>query len=133
MTDIFRHTSITYQIERDEDLAAVALRNGTSVSMIELHYRDVLERPEDCEVFWALYPDQVKDVSLPKTLKEHVKIPWPADKDLKKLVWEKPLSHLSKDLGVSDNAIRKRCKKNGIDLPKNGHWQRQKALGRGPE
>ena len=37
----------------------------------------------------------------------------------------KPLSRLAVDLNVSDSAIRKRCKQRGIELPKNGHWQRE--------
>jgi hypothetical protein len=52
------------------------------------------------------------------------KIQWPSDEELSKLVMEKPLTKLSKDLGVSDNAIRKRCNKNGIQLPPRGFWLR---------
>jgi len=52
------------------------------------------------------------------------KITWPSNDELSRLVWEYPLIILSKKLGVTDNAIRKRCKKNGIVLPIIGHWQR---------
>jgi Zn finger protein HypA/HybF involved in hydrogenase expression len=50
------------------------------------------------------------------------------DRDtLSKEVWETPLVVLCKKYGVTDNSIRKRCQKLGIELPKHGHWQREKA------
>jgi hypothetical protein len=38
--------------------------------------------------------------------------------ELEKLVQEKPLLQIGKMFGVSDNAIRKRCKRFGITIPK---------------
>ena len=49
-------------------------------------------------------------------------IDWPTDTKLAKLVFTKPLIHLAKDLGVSDNAIKKRCKRKNIKLPGRGYW-----------
>jgi hypothetical protein len=40
------------------------------------------------------------------------------------LVWSKPLTQLSEELGMSDNGLRKICKKYDIPLPKMGHWQK---------
>jgi hypothetical protein len=40
------------------------------------------------------------------------------------LVWENPLSKLAKKYNLSDNGLRKVCKKLDIPLPKNGHWQK---------
>lgn len=58
-------------------------------------------------------------------LKEGVsKIEWPSDDDLKRLVWEIPASILCKQLGVSDVAIAKRCKKRGIEKPSLGYWRK---------
>lgn len=45
-------------------------------------------------------------------------------KELYNLVWSKPLTKLSKDFGLSDNGLRKICKKYDIPLPKMGHWQK---------
>lgn len=44
--------------------------------------------------------------------------------ELEKLVMEKPFTQIGKMFGVSDNAIRKRCKSLGIIIPKFevGHW-----------
>lgn len=55
------------------------------------------------------------------------KVSWPSNKHLLELVWSRPLSTLSVELGVSDTAIRKRCKKLGLALPPFGHWQREAA------
>jgi hypothetical protein len=40
------------------------------------------------------------------------------------LVWENPLTKLAKKYNLSDNGLRKVCKKLDIPLPKNGHWQK---------
>jgi hypothetical protein len=47
--------------------------------------------------------------------------------ELQKLVLEMPFSAIGKKFGVSDNAIRKRCKKLGIPIPKNGrgYWTKK--------
>ena len=50
------------------------------------------------------------------------KIQWPSDEELKRLVWEMPTTALAKHLGVSDNAVGKRCKKLGITKPEPGYW-----------
>jgi hypothetical protein len=55
------------------------------------------------------------------------KITWPDKETLRTLVWEKPSQQLSKELGVSDKAIEKHCKKYGIEKPPRGYWQIKKA------
>ena len=45
-------------------------------------------------------------------------------KELYELVWSKPLSTLAKEFLISDNGLRKICKKHNIPLPKIGHWQK---------
>ena len=54
------------------------------------------------------------------------KIVWPTDEELSRLVWTKALILLAKDLGVSDNAIRKRCKNRNIEVPTVGYWTKLK-------
>lgn len=45
-------------------------------------------------------------------------------KELYDLVWKNPLSKLAKKYNLSDNGLRKVCKKLDIPLPKNGYWQK---------
>ena len=53
------------------------------------------------------------------------RVDWPEKKALAKLVWEKPLSHAAKDIGVSDVGLKKHCTKLGIELPRQGYWLKQ--------
>lgn len=54
------------------------------------------------------------------------KADWPSDKALAKLVWAKPSTIIAKELGVSDTAIKKRCRARGIPKPPRGYWTQRK-------
>jgi hypothetical protein len=43
------------------------------------------------------------------------------------LVWSTPMTHLAKKFSISDNGLRKICKKMEIPLPKAGHWEKLRA------
>lgn len=47
--------------------------------------------------------------------------------NLYELVWTKPLSVLAKEYQISDNGLRKICKKMHIPLPPMGHWQKVRS------
>lgn len=47
-------------------------------------------------------------------------------KELYDLVWSTPLSHLAKKYQISDNGLRKICKRMNIPIPAMGHWQKLK-------
>jgi len=55
------------------------------------------------------------------------KIAWPSAEALEKLIWEKPTSQVAKDLGVSDKAIEKHCKKLALKKPPRGYWAKIQA------
>lgn len=44
--------------------------------------------------------------------------------ELYDLVWSEPLSRLARKYNISDNGLRKICKKHHIPLPVMGHWQK---------
>ncbi len=46
---------------------------------------------------------------------------------LYQMVWERPVLVLAKEIGVSDVALAKACRKAGIPLPNRGHWAIVKA------
>lgn len=50
------------------------------------------------------------------------KIKWPSKEDLQILLWEKPMTKIAQELGVSDKAIDKKCKKYGLKKPVQGYW-----------
>jgi len=39
-------------------------------------------------------------------------------------VWSKPMIHLAKDYGLSDNGLRKICRRFNIPVPDSGYWQK---------
>jgi len=45
-------------------------------------------------------------------------------KELYDLVWAQPMSRLAKKYKISDNGLRKICKRINIPIPAMGHWQR---------
>lgn len=50
----------------------------------------------------------------------------PSKEELEKLVLEMPMTHISKLYGVSDVAVKKWCKKRGINLPnRRGFWTKK--------
>jgi len=56
-------------------------------------------------------------------------IAWPPRDELERMVWAKPSTDIAEELGVSDSAIKKRCRKLGIKKPGKGYWQKLGALG----
>jgi len=44
--------------------------------------------------------------------------------ELYDLVWSEPLIRISRKYNISDNGLRKICKKMDIPLPDNGYWQK---------
>ena len=50
------------------------------------------------------------------------KAAWPGNETLKKLLWERPATLVAKELGVSSVAVKKWCKRRGIDTPPRGYW-----------
>ena len=55
---------------------------------------------------------------------QQTKINWPTPEKMKELLWEKPTIQLAAELGVSDKAIDKFCKKNKIEKPPRGYWRK---------
>lgn len=123
--DVIRHTSITFQTERDKNEALTAFNCGTSIQMMNRHYRDTIDDDKAVTEFWNLTPAKIRKAGLKVELPSEQKVDWPSKALLKKLVWQKPLIHAAKDIGVSDVALKKHCVKLGIELPNQGHWAQQ--------
>ncbi len=123
--DILRHTSISFQTDRDKNEALTAFHCGTSIQMMNLHYRHSIDDEQVVNNFWTLTPAKILAKKPAVELPTVRRITWPPKAALRKLVWQKPLIHAAKDIGVSDVALKKHCVKVGIDLPPAGHWIRQ--------
>ena len=96
--------------------------------MMDRHYRDVIEDREDVETYWTLAPktlaEAVAGEGITVKLPWHDDREWPPKKKLRKMVWKKAMTHVAKDLGVSDVALKKHCVKLEIPLPPSGRWVR---------
>ncbi len=124
--DIIRHTSISFQAERDQNEALTAYNCGTSVKMMDLHYRNTIDDEKIIKAFWDLTPTKLVATKPAVTIPSKTKIAWPSKSQLEKLVWAKPLVHAAKEIGVSDVSLRKQCLKLEIPLPATGHWLRRR-------
>ena len=56
------------------------------------------------------------------------KITWPSEFELRDLVLSKPVSSIAVDLGVSGNAVKKRCRRLGIEIQTRGYWQKKQSF-----
>jgi len=72
----------------------------------------------DCQA--EIHNNSIRCVSCNSTANN--KIVWPTNEDLSKLVWSVPSSKLAIQLGVSDKAIEKRCKRLHLAKPPRGYW-----------
>lgn len=112
VSDILRHTSISFQLERDKDEARTAFDNGTSVDMINQHYRDVIDDPDALKTFWELTPARVSDASInEKAIPGPPAAKWPPNGELLEMVRETSKKAVARKIGVSETAVRKRIKK----------------------
>jgi hypothetical protein len=46
---------------------------------------------------------------------------------LYELIWSEPMRLLGKQIGISDVAIAKHCRKMGIPVPERGYWNKLPA------
>ncbi|RZI55200.1 MAG: site-specific integrase, partial [Pseudomonas sp.] len=127
--DIIRHTSLSYQAERDKNEALTAYNCGTSPKMMDVHYKDSIDNPGLVREFWKLTPSRISGLDLQVGLPDRKTIAWPAKATLSKLVWAKSLVNAAAEIGVSDVALRKRCLALGVSLPPHGHWIKRPRRG----
>lgn len=71
--------------------------------------------------------DRRKYCSISCSSERRTKIDWPNNEKLEEMVWSKPVTHVAEELGVSDKAVSKRCKRLGIETPGRGYWQKKKS------
>lgn len=50
---------------------------------------------------------------------------WPSDQDLARVIMQAPMTQLAYQLGVTETAVRKRCKTRNILTPPRGYWAKQ--------
>ena len=149
--NVLRHTHASAAMANGATLEHLLFSIGHSngPEMLKRHYVGRYSKKEAAE-FWSIGPKgsvigaagaptkteaATATAATPSILPKNIemalpaenKVKWPTKAKLAKLVMLKPMTHLAKDLGVSDVAIRKHCVKAGIELPPPGYWQRQRV------
>ncbi len=112
-----RRTFSSLRVQAGVSIYKVAHWAGHNVETAERHYGHLA--PADSQIDIGLErrtPQPV--VALPK-IPPHQKL---SRKKLQALVWEKPLTRAAHELGITDNGLKKRCRKLGIELPPQGYW-----------
>lgn len=92
------------------------------LTFYEPKYRDLIDDEKIVTEFWNLTPAKLRAEPPKLDLETKRRIEWPDKKALAKQVWQKPLMHAARDIGVSNVALKKHCVKLGIELPRQGHW-----------
>jgi hypothetical protein len=67
---------------------------------------------------FSVCPLQARKIAVPFTLTRE---------QLYELVWSEPMRLLSKQIGISDVAIAKHCRKIGVPIPERGYWNKLQA------
>lgn len=57
---------------------------------------------------------------------------WPSDEDLSRVIMQAPMTQLANQLGVTETAVRKRCKARNIPTPPRGYWAKQASAASPP-
>lgn len=80
----------------------------------------------NCDGLKSQWGKQCADCySKERKIKQDLK--WPTVEEMKVLVYSHPTVFIAKTIGVSDVAVSKFCKKNGIEKPSRGYWMKQRA------
>lgn len=67
-----------------------------------------------------------------KALAENKTLCLVSKQSLEKLVWNKPTTKVAAELGVSDSAVGKMCRKLGVKKPPRGYWAKMHSIS-GPQ
>ena len=70
---------------------------------------------------------KANQTALSKAVSRPTKINWPTASKLRTMVWKEPSVKVAENLGVSSNAVKKRCAKLSVPTPPRGYWQKLKA------
>lgn len=103
---------------QEEPLSSIAIRYSVSRATIR----------NWCKVLGVKLPEHASRLPGSKKPGFKSRTLWPSPDLLKILVWKKPVLQVAKDLGVSDVAVQKRCKRLGIETPPRGYWAQRESL-----
>jgi integrase len=113
-----RRTFCSLKVSDGVSIYKVAKWAGHSVDVCEKHYGHLI--PVDGEInrgVERLTP--APEVQAPE-VSPHRQLTW---EELRELVWSLPMTKAAREVGISDNGLRKWCNRLQVPLPPQGYWQ----------
>lgn len=130
--DITRHTAATNYLAMYGRQATADFLTHEGVSLVLKHYAGYTMRAL-ADKFYQITPESIPPQPQPVMVAK-APVRWPSDTELSAMVWKIPTSQIAQQLGCSDAAISKRCRKRGIKKPGIGYWTKvahgQQPVGR---
>ena len=129
IVDLAAHRSETSFIETLSDGHACIFSQYTPfvIEAAELSDEELLGIKEKKELDKRRFFAHLSEPKSAPTHKVELSLSNISDEDLLRMVWTEPTESVGKKLGVSGPAIAKRCKRDGIQKPDRGFWNRVAA------
>ena len=107
-------------------LLSAILHRAVDDGVLNRHPMKQIRLPKSDTEVGILTPDELQKLLSKATSFLEERRHWHTitDEQLQALVWSKPMIDISKEMGVSDVAIGKRCRKAGIETPVKGFWNK---------
>lgn len=122
--DGLRHTAATNYCALNGLEATAKLLTHQGYALVFKHYAG-LTTVAEAEAFYNIKPDQFSRTPVTVSSAPPRKVvQYPPDDVLRRLVWEKPVIQIARELNCSDPAVHRHCKKQGIPTPPVGYWRK---------
>lgn len=124
------HYSACFNLEKWSDFINKIKQSAKKVDFDYFSYTPKTQEKRTCgDCGCYINPASIRCRSCNNSLEKKTKISWPSKEFFEKVLWEKPTTHIAKELGVSDNAVGKHIKKLGLLKPTRGFWVKAKETG----
>ncbi len=112
-----RRTFASLKVSAGISIYKVAKWCGHRVDICEKHYGHLT--PCDEQINVGLERKAPAPEVIAPEPPAHLQLTW---EELKELVWSKPMTRAARDVGLTDNGLRKMCFRLKIPLPPQGYW-----------
>jgi integrase len=112
-----RRTFASLKVSSSVSIYKVAKWCGHGVGIAERHYGHLI--PADDEINVGLERREPAPVVAAPEVQPHRQLTW---EELHELVWSKPLTRGAREVGISDQGLRKMCHRMQVPLPPQGYW-----------
>jgi integrase len=112
-----RRTFCSLKVSAGVSLYKVAKWAGHGMQVCEAHYAHLVPSDDDNIVLERKTPAPEIQAS---ELSPHRQLTW---EELHELVWSMPMTRAARQVGITDNGLRKWCNRIKVPIPPQGYWQ----------